>query len=87
MIDITGFMNWFISEVAGILGFVFSVLNRISFGGTSLLDFSIACLIIGLFIDLFVISVKSRAVRGRSDKGGNKSKESSNSKKGSSNDD
>ena len=82
--DISYFVNWFIGQIAGLFAYIYSLLSRITFNGVSILGFLVYCLILGIVLDLFIISVRARAVRVLSHK--EKSK-SSNTKKGGSNED
>lgn len=81
--DISGFVNWFIAQIVGLFAYIYSVLARISFNGVSLLEFFVYCLLIGIVIDLFIISVRARAVRSGRTSGKNSKNSKSDAKGGS----
>lgn len=66
--DITRFINWFINQVVSLVSYFFSLLTLIEFNGTSLLSFIISLIVIGLVLDLLVISARTRRVKNTSDK-------------------
>lgn len=81
--DISYFVNWFIVQISKLFAYVYSVLSRITFNGVSLLEFFVYCLLIGIVIDLFIISVRARAVRAGRSSGKNSKSSKSDSKGGS----
>lgn len=78
--DISRFMNWFLNQIVGLVSYFFSLLSDITFNGTSLLEFIINLIVIGLCLDLLVISARTRRVK-------NESKSSGKASEGENNDD
>lgn len=64
--DITRFINWFIDQIVSLVSYFFSLLTLIEFNGTSLLSFIISLIVIGLVLDLLVISARTRRVKNTS---------------------
>ena len=54
MNDITEFMSWFISQVVDIFGVLFSILDSITFAGTSLLRVLLTILILGSLLGVIL---------------------------------
>lgn len=74
MIDITNFMNWFLSQVSSMFGTCIGILDRISFWGFSLLDFIIGIAVIGAMLSVLftfapktsnMITMKERSRKGK----------------------
>lgn len=61
--DISSFMIWFINQVLSIFGSVFSILDGISFLGTSLLKFLLTILIISSIINILLTISKTGSIR------------------------
>lgn len=78
--DISNFFDWFLVQLVRLFSFFFSLLGNITFYNTSLLELIINLLVIGVILDILVVSVRSRAVR-------DVSRDRSNSSKGEKNDD
>ena len=54
MNDITEFMSWFISQVVDMFGELFSILDSITFAGTSLLRVMLTLLILGSLLGVIL---------------------------------
>lgn len=66
--DITSFMSWFLDQFINLLKWFFDILDHITFFGISLLDFSIAVVIIGVIIPvLLTIASNSSVLAEKSD--------------------
>lgn len=61
--DISNFMAWFIAQVVRLVTFFFSLLANVTFLGTSLMRLIVDLLILGVVLDVLIVSVKSRSVR------------------------
>lgn len=61
--DITGFMQSFLTYMVYLFTWFFNTLGSITFFGTSLLQFCITILILGVVLDLMLSLVKSRSFR------------------------
>lgn len=61
--DITVFMTWFVGCVVTIARWCWDMLDKITFMGTSLLDFSITLVIIGVVLNLMFSLVKAEGSR------------------------
>ena len=84
MNDITEFMSWFISQVVDMFGELFSILDSITFAGTSLLRVLLTIMIFGSLLGVIltisksfnVVASKSEKVKDKrsdnSDDGGSK---------------
>lgn len=62
MTDITGFMSSFLNEIVNFFGTMFGILDKITFLGISLLDFTITLFVLGVAIPLVITLLPSRAV-------------------------
>lgn len=62
MIDISNFISQFVGDMFNLFTFCFSLLDSITFGGFSLLDYTIALFLIALTVPLIVVVVPGRAV-------------------------
>lgn len=70
--DITVFLNDFLSIMVSLVSWCFSLLDSISFWGTSLLRFIISVFIIGILLNLLVSAARAntiKSLRKSSDKG------------------
>lgn len=79
--DISNFMSWFLGQVLKIFTFCLGLLGNITFYGTSLLELIVSLLVLGVVLDIIVISARSRAVRDVSRDRGSSSKGESNDDK------
>lgn len=59
MNDITDFMTWFLGQVVSLFGDIFSLLDSITFMGTSLLKVLLTILILGSLIGVVLTIGKS----------------------------
>lgn len=67
--DITNFMTWFVEQVVSIFSKMFSILDSITFAGTSLLSVIITIIILGVLIPVILtISQNVSVVGQRSEK-------------------
>ena len=62
MIDISNFISQFVGDMFNLVTYCFSLLDSITFGGFSLLDYTIALFLIALTVPLIVVVVPGRAV-------------------------
>lgn len=79
MNDISIFMVWFLVQMLRLFTYCIGLLGSITFLGTSLLKFIVYTFIIGVALDIIVVSVRSRSVR-------DVSKDDKKNRKGDSND-
>lgn len=61
--DITNFLNWFITNVINLFVWFFNLLQSITFYGTNLLEFCVAILILGVTMNVLLGLVQSRSIR------------------------
>lgn len=67
--DITYFITWFISQVVSMFSTLFTILDSITFAGTSLLKFSLALVVLSSLIPVILtIGKSSSVVASRSEK-------------------
>ena len=59
MNDITDFMSWFVSEVVDMFSELFSILDGITFAGTSLLKVILTLLILGALLPVILTFARS----------------------------
>lgn len=59
MNDITDFMSWFVSEVVDMFFELFSILDGITFAGTSLLKVILTLLILGALLPVILTFARS----------------------------
>lgn len=57
--DISNFFNWFIGWLLNLVSFCFNLLSQIKFNGTNLFAYSIGLIIVGVFLSIFISSVKA----------------------------
>ena len=62
MTDIAGFMSSFLNEIVNFFKVYFETLDKISFSGVSLLDFTVTLFVLGVAIPLIITLLPSRAV-------------------------
>ncbi len=71
--DISDFMSWFIGQVVDMFGEIYSILDSITFAGTSLLKVLLTILILGSLLGVILTFSKSvNFVGSRSEKVKNK---------------
>lgn len=63
--DITNFITWFVSQVVNIFSKCYSILDSITFAGTSLLRVIITIIILGSLVGVFLTLSKSVNVIGQ----------------------
>lgn len=81
MNDISDFMVWFLAQMLRLFTYCIGLLGSITFLGTSLLEVIIYTLLIGVALDIIVVSVRSRSVRDVSKDDKKNRKEESNDNK------
>lgn len=62
MTDISGFISSFLNEIVNFFKVYFETLDKISFSGISLLDFTVTLFVLGVAIPLIITLLPSRAV-------------------------
>ena len=62
MIDISSFVNSFIDSMISIFSTVFDTLSNITFGGISLLSYTIALFVLSIAIPLVITVINNRGV-------------------------
>lgn len=60
--DITDFMTWFINLFVNFLKYIYNTLDNITFAGTSLLKFSIFCVLIYPIITMLFTLISNRSL-------------------------
>lgn len=61
--DISNFMSWFLEQFGSLFSFVLNLLGRITFLGTSLLQYIVTLMILGVVLNILIAGVRNRAVR------------------------
>lgn len=65
--DITNFIDWFISQFLSLFTFIFNTLDNITFHGVSLLGYSITLILMGvIIITLTTLPKREKLKTGRS---------------------
>lgn len=79
MRDISDFMSWFVAQMLRLYTYCVGLLASIHFGGMTLLQIIVYTFVIGVALDIIVVSARSRSVR-------DVSKDDKKNRKGESND-
>lgn len=77
--DISRFMVWFLAQMLRLYTYCVGLLDSITFAGVSLLEVIVYTFVIGVALDIIVVSARSRSVR-------DVSKDDKKNRKGESND-
>lgn len=65
LVDITGFIDWFVNLMISGVTSCFNILDSITFHGLSLLDFSLAFILIPTGVSIFIAISKTGKVISR----------------------